>query len=82
MRTQVTFDAADSHALAAFWAGVPGTEVEDRSEFVDQLVADGRMPAADRTPSTGGQRSGTWQLDGTQRASSPGPSFKKVPEGN
>lgn len=48
MRTQVTFDAADPHALAAFWASVLSTEVEDHSGFVDQLVADGRMPAEDR----------------------------------
>jgi hypothetical protein len=48
MRTQVTFDAADPHSLAAFWANALGIEVEDHSEFVDQLVADGRMPAADR----------------------------------
>jgi hypothetical protein len=43
MRTQVTFDAADPHALAAFWANVLGMGVEDPSDFVDQLVADGRM---------------------------------------
>jgi len=48
MRTQVTFDAADPHALAAFWADVLGTEVEDHSDFVDRLVADGRVPAEDR----------------------------------
>ena len=48
MRTQVTFDAGDPHALAAFWAQVLGTEVEDHSEFVDQLVADGRVPAEHR----------------------------------
>ena len=48
MRTQVTFDAADPHALAAFWADVLAVEVEDHSDFVDQLVADGRMPTEDR----------------------------------
>jgi hypothetical protein len=48
MRTQVTFDAADPHALAGFWAEVFGAVVEDHSDFVDQLVADGRMPAEDR----------------------------------
>ena len=48
MRTQVTFDAADPHALAVFWANVLSTEVEDHSGFVDQLVADGRMPAEGR----------------------------------
>jgi glyoxalase superfamily protein len=31
-----------------FWADVLGTEVEDHSDFVDQLVANGRMPAEDR----------------------------------
>jgi hypothetical protein len=48
MRTQVTFDAANPHAQAAFWAAVLGLQVEDHSDFVDQLVADGRMPAEDR----------------------------------
>lgn len=48
MRTQVTFDVADPHAQAAFWASVLGIEVEDHSAFVDQLVADGRLPESDR----------------------------------
>jgi hypothetical protein len=48
MRTQVTFDCADPHAQAGFWAHVFGTAVEDHSALVNQLVADGRMPAGDR----------------------------------
>lgn len=48
MRTQVTFDCADPHARALFWAQVLGVEVEDHSELVDKLVADGLVPAADR----------------------------------
>lgn len=48
MRTQVTFDCADPHAQASFWAQVLAIEVEDHSDLVDKLVADGRMPAADR----------------------------------
>jgi catechol 2,3-dioxygenase-like lactoylglutathione lyase family enzyme len=48
MRTQVTFDVADPHRQAAFWAEVLGLQVEDHSELVDRLVADGRMPAEDR----------------------------------
>src|SRR5918995_6028119 len=47
MRTQVTFDCADPHAQAAFWAAVFGSQVEDHSELVDQLVAAGRLPAHD-----------------------------------
>src|SRR5262249_32287465 len=48
MRTQVTFDCADPHAQATFWAQVCGTAVEGHSALVDQLVADGRMPEAAR----------------------------------
>jgi hypothetical protein len=48
MRTQSTFDCANPHAQATFWAQVFGTAVEDHSALVDQLVADGRMPADDR----------------------------------
>lgn len=48
MRTQVSFDVSDPHAQAAFWAAVLGVQVEDHSEFVDQLVADGRLPESDR----------------------------------
>ena len=48
MRTQVTFDCADPHGQASFWAQVLGTEVEDHSDLVDGLVSDGRMPADDR----------------------------------
>ena len=47
MRTQVTFDCADPHAQAAFWAAMFGSQVEDHSELVDQLVAAGRLPAED-----------------------------------
>jgi hypothetical protein len=48
MRTQVTFDCVDPHGQARFWAAVLELTVEDHSDFVDQLVADGRMPAEDR----------------------------------
>ncbi|WP_199040239.1 VOC family protein [Glycomyces salinus] len=48
MRTQVTFDCADPHSQAVFWAQVFGIDVEDHSAFVDQLVADGRLPVEDR----------------------------------
>ncbi|MEV8504586.1 VOC family protein [Actinoplanes sp. NPDC051475] len=44
----MTFDCADPHAQAAFWATVLGSAVEDHSELVDQLVAEGRMPADHR----------------------------------
>lgn len=45
---QVAFDAADPHALAAFWAALLHYRVEDHSALVDQLVAAGQMPESDR----------------------------------
>jgi hypothetical protein len=81
MRTQVTFDAGDPHALAAFWAQVPGTDVEDHSDLVDQLVADGRMPAEDRI--TIGWRSAFREVAACRdlHGGEPRFFFQKVPEG-
>jgi hypothetical protein len=81
MRTQVTFDAADPHAQAEFWACVLGTEVEDHSEFVDRLVADGRIPAADRITVRG--RSAFRDVAACQdpQGIEPRLYFQKVPEG-
>ncbi|MGG7466399.1 VOC family protein [Plantibacter sp. YIM 135347] len=45
---QVTFDTADPHAQAAFWAALLHYEVERHGAFVDQLVADGRLPESGR----------------------------------
>ena len=44
----MTFDCADPHAQAAFWAQVFGTAVEDRSALVDQLITDGRLAEDER----------------------------------
>jgi catechol 2,3-dioxygenase-like lactoylglutathione lyase family enzyme len=81
MRTQVTFDAADPHALAAFWADVLGSEVEDHSDFVDRLVAAGRMPAEDRIVIGG--RSAFWDVAACRDPSGTEPRlyFQRVPEG-
>jgi hypothetical protein len=35
---QITFDCADPHALARFWAAVLGTEVEDHHEFIGTML--------------------------------------------
>jgi catechol 2,3-dioxygenase-like lactoylglutathione lyase family enzyme len=81
MRTQVTFDAADPHALATFWADVLGAEVEDHSDFVDQLVADGRMPAADRITINGRSAFRDVAACRDLRGVEPRFFFQKVPEG-
>jgi hypothetical protein len=81
MRTQVTFDAADPHALASFWADVLGCEIEDHSDFVDELVATGRMPAQERVVSGG--RSAFRDVTACRDPSGVEPRlfFQRVPEG-
>jgi hypothetical protein len=41
---QVTFDAADPHALARFWSRALGYEVEVTHDLIEQLLAVGRIP--------------------------------------
>lgn len=45
LRTQVVFDAADPHALAAFWAEALHYEHEEIHDFVSGLVEAGYVPA-------------------------------------
>lgn len=44
IRTQVVFDAAEPHALAAFWADALHYEHEDIDAFVGGLVNAGHVP--------------------------------------
>jgi uncharacterized glyoxalase superfamily protein PhnB len=46
-KVQVTFDAADPHELAKWWAETLGYEVEDGHDFVSSLLADGVITEAD-----------------------------------
>ena len=41
---QITFDAADPHAQARFWAAALGHETEDHSALVEQLHTAGHLP--------------------------------------
>jgi len=41
---QITFDAADPHGLARFWAEALGYEREDHSDLVTSLLAAGHLP--------------------------------------
>ena len=81
MRTQVTFDCADPHAQARFWGQVFGTVVEDHSAFVDQLVADGRMPAADRIVIDGRAAFRDVAACSDPAGAEPRLFFQRVPEG-
>jgi hypothetical protein len=55
IRTQLVFDAADPHALAAFWADALHYEHEEIDAFVRGLV-DGGMVPAELTTEVGGKR--------------------------
>jgi hypothetical protein len=44
---QITFDCADPHALARFWAAVLGTEVEDHHEFIGTMLDAGHANPTD-----------------------------------
>jgi hypothetical protein len=81
MRTQVTFDCADPHAQAAFWARVFHSAVEDHSALVDQLVADGRMPADDRTVVNGRSAFRDVAACSDPAGAEPRLFFQRVPEG-
>lgn len=81
VRTQVTFDAAETHSQVAFWAEVMGHQVEDHSALVDKLVDDGLMPATDRISMDG--RSAFRELAACSDPAGVEPRlyFQKVPEG-
>ena len=77
----MTFDTADPHRQAAFWAQVMGHEVEDHSALVEKLVGDGLMQAADRI-SVGG-RSAFREVAACSDPAGVEPRlyFQRVPEG-
>ncbi len=81
MRTQVTFDAADPHRQAAFWAEVMGHEVEDHSALVDTLVDDGLLPAADRIGVSGRSAFRDVAACSDPAGVEPRLYFQRVPEG-
>lgn len=77
---QIAFDAADPHALAAFWADVLDYEVEDHSELVDSLVAGGRLTAEERIVLDGHSAFRDVAAARDPRGESPRLFFQRVPE--
>ena len=55
VRTQIVFDCADPHALAAFWAEALHYEHEEIGDFVQGLLDAGHVPD-DLTTEVGGKR--------------------------
>ncbi|THV43480.1 VOC family protein [Glycomyces buryatensis] len=81
MRTQIAFDCGDPHAQAEFWAQVYGRSVDDHSAFVDQLVADGRLPAEERIQINGRSAFRDVATSTDPTGTEPRLYFQKVPEG-
>jgi len=81
MRTQVTFDCADPHAQARFWAEVLGLEVEDHSALVQQLVAAGRLPESETIDLDGRSAFRDVAASRDPSGSEPRLFFQRVPEG-
>src|SRR5437870_3208338 len=81
MRTQVTFDCADPHAQAAFWAQVFGSNVEDHSALVDQLVSSGRLAPDERIEVDGRSAFRDVAACSDPAGVEPRLFFQKVPEG-
>lgn len=77
---QITFDAADPHALAAFWADVLGYEIEDHSDLVDSLVASGRLTEPERIVVDGHSAFADVAAARDPKGASPRLFFQRVPE--
>lgn len=77
----MTFDCADPHAQAAFWAQVTGAVVEDHSTLVDQLVAAGRLTAEERIVVDGHSAFRDVAAISDPAGTEPRYFFQRVPEG-
>lgn len=81
---QVTFDTADPHAQADFWAAVLGYEVENGpevSDFVDSLVESGRIQPEERIYRNGRSLFAVAAAAHDPTGTRPRLYFQKVPEG-
>ena len=52
---QITFDCADPHLVARFWAMALGYQKEDHTNFVDSLLAEGALQPKDVIDVDGGR---------------------------
>ncbi len=78
---QVTFDCADPHGLARFWAEALGYEKEDHAPFVAGLLESGAIQADATVEVDGGRQFA--DVSACRDAAGQGPRlfFQKVPEG-
>jgi hypothetical protein len=77
---QVTFDCADPHAMARFWAEALGYEKEDHSSFVGQLLEDGALEPEGTVEVDGGRQFADVSACRDPAGQGPRIFFQRVPE--
>ena len=77
---QVTFDCADPHRLARFWAAAIGYEKENHTAFVKQLVESGALPADQTVDVDGGAQFAEVSACRDPEGRGPRLFFQRVPE--
>jgi hypothetical protein len=78
---QITFDCADPHRLARFWAGTLGYEKEDHIPFVRQLLDAGAITTQHTVEVDGGLQFADVSACRDPEGKGPRIFFQKVPEG-
>jgi hypothetical protein len=78
---QVTFDCADPHRVARFWAEALGYEKEDHTALVGQLLKSGALTPQDTTEVDGGPQFADVSACRDPEGKGPRLFFQKVPEG-
>jgi hypothetical protein len=78
---QVAFDAADPHALAAFWAAAVRYQVEVHEPVVRQLLEAGRLPEEATTTVNGSLAFRDVAAASDTEGRGPRLFFQRVPEG-
>jgi Glyoxalase-like domain len=77
---QVTFDCADPHAMARFWAAALSYEKEDHSELVESLLQAAALQPDDTVVVDGGRQFADVSACRDPAGSGPRIFFQRVPE--
>ncbi|MEO6317589.1 MAG: VOC family protein [Acidimicrobiales bacterium] len=81
MALQITFDCADPHAQARFWAVALDYDVEDHDETIGQVIAAGHLPAdSDDITTVDGRRAFRNYAGAKARGTDDRLLFQRVPE--
>jgi hypothetical protein len=78
---QVTFDCADPHRMARFWASALRYEKEDHTTFVGELLEAGTLAAQNTVEADGGRQFADVSACRDPEGKGPRLLFQRVPEG-